>query len=225
MSNAQIDGRITMQAPCSAMHLNLFEPLAFKDAAGKPKGEPKYSALFRLKPENPELARIKAKMVEVAKTAFPGVAMADIKFPIKNGEALQKQAQLKARQKGETDEAKLAQRGRDYLGFVCLKAASKFPPALGLLESNEIVEVNEQTKAASAPKFHNGLDVVATFNFVPYEQDGKCGLTAYLDSVMKVGEGERLSGGKRSVSDTFKGYVGIVSNEDPTAGLDDEILF
>jgi hypothetical protein len=75
------------------------------------------------------------------------------------------------------------------------------------------------------PKFYFGVEVLPQFNFVAYDGVGNNldGVTAYLNMVFTTNKGKRLSGGA-SAAETFKGYAGHTSTEDPTAGGGDEIL-
>ena len=80
--------------------------------------------------------------------------------------------------------------------------------------------------ALNIKKFFFGAEVYAQVNLVAYKGVGANpdGVTAYLNMVVATGKGTRITSAK-SASEVFSGYAGRVSDEDPTAGGDDEIPF
>jgi hypothetical protein len=182
---------------------------------GKEVGEARYNAqLIITDPE--EIAAIKAKAAAVARAKWPTVDFKTINFPFISGD--------KEALKGEA-------KGKDwsyYKGAMVINGKSKYQPRLSVFQGpGKFQDVTGQVSAVS--KFYAGAWVLAQLNFSAYDpvNDGKAGVTAYLDQVSWVKDGTRLLGGQ-SASEAFKGYQGSVSPEDPTAGasqLDDEIPF
>lgn len=208
----------TFKQPLRAVFNNLLEPKAFMKN-GKPKGEPKYSATFTIPSTSPELATIKAAMIAAAKEKWPGRDLKELSFPLTSGE----KAAEKAKAKGKD--------GSFYLGNVVLKTRSKFPPGLSVLNKGAILSLDTDVlKSQWKGKFYNGCFGAAALNFVAYEGDGgdeeggKDGITAYLQSFLWTGDGERIGG--QDAAEVFKDYAGKVTNADPFAGGgDDEIPY
>lgn len=189
------------------VHPNLFEARAFKKN-GKDVGEKKYDAAFLLKPDSVDLKAIKSKAAAVARAKWPGVDLATLAWPWSSGEK-------------KADAAKAKGKNGEYnRGHVVLTARSKFQPRLGGLEDGRIVDYEtDAAKALAKPKFYFGTEALFEINLVAYENPEKNGVNAYLNQVVTLNRGERLAGGP-SASETFKGYVGSTTDEDPTAGDD-----
>lgn len=189
----------------------LYEPRKFK-RNGKERGDPKYSASFVFEPEDEEFKAVKRHIVAVAKAKHPDIDLATLKFPLQNGDKIV--ADRKAKGK---DDAQYA------AGKVIVRASSKFEPALAVLVNGKIVDLADDTlKARYKSHFYNGVKVLARLNFLWYDavDDGKPGVTCYLNNVLSINQGTRLSGGG-AASEIFKGYKGSVSAEDPTLGGED----
>jgi hypothetical protein len=214
------DGRFSFTSPVRMFFGNLFEPRPV-GKRGKARGTPKYSVTLGIPVDHPDLTAMKAKAVAVAKARFPGRDLKTLKFPFEDGA---KRA------------AKSAKDGRDgsfFEGHVLLTARSKYPPQVSVLEGGKIVEYANERRGLAASKFYNGCMVVAQVNFASYEgqQDEETGagnpdgVNAYVDIVLKTGEGTRIGGA--SAAEVFKSYVGGITAEDPTGGtgVDDEIPF
>jgi hypothetical protein len=72
-------------------------------------------------------------------------------------------------------------------------------------------------------EFYSGCMVKAELNLVGSQiesgENTNRYLTAYVNFIVKVGEGERL--GRKSRDDVFKGALGGSSAQDPTTGDED----
>lgn len=214
------EGIYSLTAPAVMAHPTLITPRGF-GPKGKEKGEPRYGASFLFKPDSADLAEMKKLCAKVAKAKWPSKSLADLAFPFVSGDKL---ADKRKEKSGKDD-------GAFQRGHVILKAKTKIEPALAYIESGRIVELTgADQRAANSAKFFFGAEVYAVLNFVAYNatKDGeKDGVTCYLNGVMATGKGTKIAGGP-SLSETFRGYVGQHSAEDPTAGvenLDDEISF
>lgn len=216
-NTAYTDGIYGLTIPVVMTWPNLFEARQYKEN-GIAKGEPKFSADFIFTPDNEDMKAIKTLVGGLAKNAWPdrpfflttveGVKIPNIALPWKSGNE-------------RADKLKTADKPDDHLrDKIVLKASSKHQPVLAYIKNGKKFICDNPTALASAKdKFYNGVKVYAEFNFAIREKKGDSGIpgiTAYLNGVLSTCEGTKLSGG-RSATDMFKGYVGSVSAEDPTA--------
>lgn len=231
MADSSNEGIFRTTIPVVMSFPNLFEAKAFMEN-GKAKGEPKFSANLNFPADSEELKAIKALAAKLARTKWPdkpfflttteGVKITQVVFPFASGDKLADSRKEKGKDDG------------DYMrGKVVLSTRSKYEPKLAYTDKSKIVDVEGGVvKTAAKSKFYPGVEVLAELNLVPYEgvgKDGKPGVTAYLNMIVSTCRGKRISGGQ-SPSEAFKGYVGSVSAEDPTApgagaALDDEIPY
>jgi hypothetical protein len=208
-------GLYEMTAPATGTFPNLIVPKPVK-LNGKETGDPKYSLNIEMAPDHPDLPIMKAKAVAVARAKWPGIDLASIDFPFTDGNKL-------------ADKAKAKGKDREFSrGKAVLTSRSQFPAKLTAVVNGQPVDYSEDALVNARPYFYNGVDVLARVKFQAYDAvgNGRPGVTAYLDTVVSLNRGKKLSGGQTG-SETFKGYIGLMSKEDPTAGqaLDDEIPF
>lgn len=217
-----------------ASHANIVEPKAF-EKGGVKKGDPKYSALFIIEPENPDLARLKAEATAMLKAKANGKTIrarrltqeevdagtfVEVNVPWKSGD---KEAdRLKAKNNGDDS------KGSIYRGQVLLKASSKYQPALSAIEGGKIVDfVTDEAKAVAGKKyFYSGAYLVPGFGLHWYKGDeGKPdGVSLYFNAALFAKHGPRLGGRTHNAAEAFKGYIGNISQEDPTGGAASEDL-
>lgn len=210
------DMSFMFNVPVRGVYLNVFEAKAFKKN-GKEVGEAKFGVTLMMEPDHPELKGLKAKMGEAAKAKWPSRPLSELKFPLSSGD----KAAEKAKAKGKN---------RDFMkGLLVLTARSKFPPVLSVLENGKIITLeSDMAKAKYKAKFYSGCVVAASVNFVAYDSDdGDDGVTAYIQSLLWVKDGERIGG--RDQAEVFKSYQGTTTAEDPLAEdagvADDEIPY
>lgn len=230
MSETQ-DSIFNLTVPVVMSHPHLLEAVKFKGKNGKESGEPKFSASFGFPADNADLPNIKALAMSVAKAKWPGRdVVADMKerlfaFPFSNGNTLI-QKRIKA----------LKDKGKEYTGDadfqkdqLILKSSSKFQPRLSIILNNKPVDLTDETIKVHKSKFYFGTFALAQFNFVAYDGVGQNpdGVTAYLNMVLSLNRGEKLTSGGPSAAEVFAGYAGNLSGEDPTGGADmnDDIPF
>lgn len=211
MSENQDDiGTYTLTVPVPTSFPNLLEAKAVM-RNGKATGDPKYSDNFEFEPEHPDLPKLKATAVAVARAKWPGVDISTLKMPFSDGSKL-------------ADKAKAKGKDREWSrGKIVLTARSKYPAQLVAIVNSAMKEFEGASFPLAKPYFYNGVECLARVNFVAYDavdDDGKPGVTCYLQMVCSLNKGTKHSGGQ-SAAEVFKGYVGIVSNEDPTSGADD----
>lgn len=218
----------------TAVWVNVIKPRAYKEN-GVEKGEPKYDCNFIWKPDHPDFVRLKAAAVAAMKAKWPSRDIradfnaGEIKVPWQSGEAAIEKRTKKLAKKGQQYDGKL-----DFLkGHYVLKAASKYRPKLSIVHNGGILDlITDDLVAAHAKKFYGGVQCLAELQLWPYDgkkDDDKDGVTAYLKYVLSANKGEKIGGegGQRPASEVFKGYVGTLTDVDPTAGqnLDDDIPF
>lgn len=233
MSDQSNLGIFDLTKPVPLLHPSLFDARAF-GPKGKERGEPKFSAGFLFDPDSEDLKAIKVKAVAVARAKWPGVDLKTLKWPWESGDkradariaALAKKAGIPVAQFDVEKSDGEFQRGK-----IVVTARSKFQPRLAGVVNGKIVDFEDDaSKTRAKPTFYFGADSFAQFNLVAYDKiqaDARDGVTAYLNMVLSLNQGTRLSK-TQSAAETFKGYLGAYSNEDPIgdeSGLDDDIPF
>lgn len=174
----------------TALYPELLEPKAFMKN-GKPKGEPKYSLTHLFDVGDPEVAaglnEAKAAAVKACQDQWPNrdvvaaIRAGEIQWPFKKGDV---EAQ-KRENKGK--------KGDFYKGKEVLKASTTFPPDVIGRDRAQIIDPK---------KLYSGMVVRTEVNFKAGDADGDY-VTAYLNFVMKVADGERLAG--RTAASAFEG--------------------
>ncbi len=204
------DMSFTFSEAVRGVYLNVFDPKPFKKN-GKEVGEPKFGVTLMMPSDYSLLPGLKAKIAEAARSKWPTRALSELKFPLGTGDKAAERAKLKGK-------------NRDFMkGLLVLTARSKYPPTLSVLEGGKIITLESDVlKAKYKSKFYSGCMVGASVNFVPYDaDDGDDGVTAYVQSLLWVKDGERIGG--RDQAEVFKSYMGTTTSENPLG--DDEIPF
>lgn len=189
--------------------------LEAKRVSKSQKEEPKFSANFEFEPDHVDLARIKAEIGRVAKAKWPGKDIGEaiksgaLVVPLTSGDKLA----TKAKDKGKT---------RDWsVGKTVLTARSQFEPQLSAVNAGKLEEFEGDKRPLFKQYEYTGAFALFQVNLVAYDavgEDGKPGVTAYLNMVCVTKKGPKLAGGGASAAEVFKGYVGAASDEDPTGG-------
>ncbi|MDR3562025.1 MAG: DUF2815 family protein [Negativicutes bacterium] len=208
-----------LTAPVIIAHPTLITPRPFQEN-GKPKGDPVYSGDLVFPADSQELIALKELAKKAVRESCPGQKLSNFIFPFKDGTLL-----ADAR-KAKCEAADKKPDGEYQRGQVVLKTKSKFPPGLAGIENGKIVDYDtEEKKVKAADKFFFGAEVLATVAFVAYAPIGenKGYVSAYLNAVFTTGKGTKLAGQAPSTAARFKGYVGSVSQDDPTKGLDNDL--
>lgn len=217
-------GIYQINSPALLAHPHVLEPVPFKDARGKIKGDPKYSALFVLKNDHPDIGPMKFMILAVAKAKWPDkdiiaeVKAGNLKMPFASGDKIADKRVAKLKAAGKEDD----QRGDFQRGCTVFKSSSQYPPGLGVLVNKVLVDVTPDNKALHKGAFYFGTECFGRLSFKAYDainEDGKPGVTAYLDMVVSLNRGKALAG-RKSAAEAFKGVAGSLSAEDPT-GTDD----
>lgn len=235
MSDAKTDGLFTLTTPVILSHPHLFEAKPFM-RKGKPAGEPKFGGSLVFDLENPDVKAIKQLAVKLAGAKWPGRDVVSeskgkvvtdeqgkqtrlaptFKFPWTLGDTLvaKRAAKLKADGKEADDKADF------QAGKLVIKTASKYAPRCAVLLNGKPTDLTPETVKAYVSQFYFGVKVLAQLNLVAYDKVGETGIdgiTVYLNMVLSLNKGEKLSAGA-SATEVFKDYVGTTTDEDPTAG-------
>lgn len=217
-----------------ALYPHVLEPSQYEDPVTKKKGKLEYSSQFLLKPDAPDFLALKTAVIDAIKAKWPGL---DFATAYKNGEL--KLPWVMGDKKIEKTKAKLAAKAKEYTGnadfmagMVVVKAhTEKFAPSCAVQQGGKNIDINDGNKALMKNKFYSGVLAAFSVKISAYDgvgDDGKPGVTLYLQSFLSSGKGKQIGG--RVASQVFGGFAGKASPEDPTAGaakdeLDDEIPF
>ncbi len=222
MSNLKkVDGRVTVgffnnqRKPVRAIYCNVIETAKIPKN-GKMIDTEKYDVTLILDAD--DIKGLKDKAIEVARLVWPGRDLKELKFPFKKSD------EVAAKKKAKKQDADVSM----YTpGTFVMSARSGFEVGLSWLDGTTVKDKLDKNDPLVKRKFYHGVWLAVTVNFAPFTGDDDDGITAYLDSVMWMKDGDRIGG--RSGADAFRGYVGALSGEDPTAGkasdLSDEISF
>lgn len=207
----------SLAAAVATIYTNtLITAQAFKKD-GVAKGDPKFGATFLLPSGSADVNAMKQVAVAALKSKWPNADLKSAKWPWTTGAEW-------------ADASKAKGKDREMLRpFPCiLKSRSKFEVNLSILDDNgDIIDLETATAKNNARDkyFYDGVLCSAVFNFVPYEQDGKIGVTAYLNRVLSLGKGDKLKVGGTSGAEVFSQYRGRPSSFDPgtnpNSSLDD----
>lgn len=226
-------------APTRLLYSSITQKSAPKSIAG---AEPKFSGTFGL--EEPDFKAIIPVMVQAIQSETGGFSGNPNEYYLacmsgaQSANRVMQKAELDAqalRGKGDNDGAfklleKATKRADLYKQFAgILSAASKFDIELAKLAGGAIVDiVGEAARAKSGQElFYSGAYVVPSIAIQGFRRkklDDRDGCTAFLQNVLFIRNGEKLSsGGAPSNSEVFGGYVNY-SSQDPYAnapGADD----
>lgn len=234
--------------PCA--YADIMAPRAY-EKNGQKKGEPKYSGTFIIDP-TPKIQHLDGKdvdMSDLGRLKRDVITMLNAHNKtgkkLKIGRLTEEQEQAGTHvevqvpwKDGSKEADRMKAKGKDgevFRGKMLLKATSKFPPALAAVENGKIVElpaVDNVQPPAAAKFFYSGAHLVPSFGLHWYKGDeGKPdGVSLYFNAALFAKHGNRLGGRTANAAETFKGYIGSISQEDTTGGasvdeLDDEIPF
>lgn len=232
-------------------YINAIEAKAFQKK-GQAKGDPKYSGSFIVEPKmiDKEGKQVIDPASDFGKLQIEVVRMLKAKHPEKkliigrrmtqeeldSGKAVevnvpwQKGEKLVASMKG--DDSKKAEASKVYNGKYVIKGSSKYRPALDAVEPGtgkliSYANADESVIKGKASKyFYSGAYFLPTFSLNYYDGDeGKpSGVSLYLNALLFCKHGERLGGRSHNPAEAYKGYLGKVSQEDPTDGAAAEEL-
>ncbi|MBT9671780.1 DUF2815 family protein [Secundilactobacillus kimchicus] len=188
MTNTQNTTKvITGKARASFVHL--LEPDAFEGQ------DPKYSVMLLIpKTDKATLTKIKSAQkaaTEAGKSSkFNGKLPANLKTTLRDG-----------------DEEMDTEERPEFKGMMFINVSSKTKPGIVDAQLNEIMDASE---------IYSGMYVRASINFYAYNTAGNKGISAGLNNVQKVADGDFL-GGRSKAEDDFDDW------EDDSD--DDEDLF
>ena len=207
-----------MTKPGMMVYPNVIVPKAFGQNP-KPDAKKSYSISFALDQDHPDVAPMKALILQAAKSKFPGLDIGaqvkdgKFKVPFTSGDKIAERRALKRKAAGKEADDKL-----DFLkGKIVFKASSDFPIALGVRTKDQgDVDVTDDNKSIHKEAFYTGCSGLGGFSYKPYDainEDGKPGVKAYLDIVHSLNSGKRIQIGGKSAAETFKGVAGAAVDE------------
>lgn len=186
------------------LYPHLFEPRT--EAAGRKLRTPQYEADLVF--DTDAIDEMKREAIKVAHAKWPGRDLKTLKFPFKAGNQTNAKRTEKAKKPIEAIADKIVLK---------VKAAEQYPPQVVDHNGDQII---------NRTQVYSGCYGFAEINFVAYDGNGeeiKDGVTVYINAFMKSRDGEKVGG--RDAKQIFAGVIGKQTQEDPTAGLDDEIPF
>lgn len=104
-------------------------------------------------------------------------------------------------------------------GKMLVKASSKYQPQLSAIVEKKLAEFTTEESIAQAGKyFYSGAQLVPSVGLHWYKGDeGKPdGVSLYFNGVLFAKHGPRLGGRQANAAEAFKGYIGTITDEDPT---------
>lgn len=214
--------------PTTGTFLNVLEAKAVKKN-GKETGDPKFSSNFEFNLDHPELDALKKLALKAAKEKWPDRAIgSEASKKDKNGNPKQPTFVFPWTLGDDlANNAKKRGKDREFSrGKLVLTARSKYEPRLSVVKDGRMVDLeDEAARKAAKNYFYTGVDCLFQVSFQAYDGVGVNsldGVTAYLDHVVSLNKGEKLLKGGPSAAEVFKGYVGTTTDEDPTAGVEDD---
>lgn len=166
-------------------YVHVKEPATFKDDKGA-EGDPKYDVTFLIPKDHPDVPRIKKVIKSVydanKESLFKGTPITSRNFwnPLRDGEEWLE----------EHPEA------TEYEGMYFLKASSKSQPAVFDQDKQDIIDLDEVYSGCYC------RGVIAGWGFNKKSK----GISFFLNSLMKIDDGERLGGFTATADDYDDGY-------------------
>jgi hypothetical protein len=160
---------------------NLFVPTKGMDG----KGEPKYDCVLLI-PKTADISALQAAAAMAIKDKWPGKAPANLKDPIRDGDAKD---------------------GLDgYAGHWFIRVSSKQKP--GLVDANlqPIIEAGD---------IYPGCYVRASVAAYAYDKNGNRGVAFGFRNLQKLADGESFGGGGSKAEDDFSSAAAAVTGSDP----------
>lgn len=159
---------------CRLSYAHLFKPRSMDG------GEPKYQATLLIKKQDKEAVALVRGAEEAAKKLF--------------AERFGKAGKLSSTvYDGDEDFPNDA----NCEGMLVVRASSKTQPGLKVLDGGILCD------ALSEEDLYSGCYAAVEINFFPYNNASKKGVSAGLNNVLKLEDGERLGGSSRSADDAF----------------------
>lgn len=221
MPEAQKIEDFNFTVPVRGAYANIIEAKAFKKG-GKEKGDPKYSIVSIVEPDNVDFARLKkevtamlqAKNVSGKKLKIGRLTAEEeeagshieVQVPWKNGTVVADKSQGK---------------NEIFRGKFLIKASSKYQPALSAVVNKKLLEFTTPETILQAKKyFYSGAWFLPGVGLHWYKGDeGKPdGVSLYLNALMFTKDDTRIGGRAANAATAFAGYLGSIKDEDPTGG-------
>jgi hypothetical protein len=220
-------------------YADILEARKFKKN-GVEQGEAKFGGQFLMDPtpnivngvDESDLARLKREITKMLQAKAPGKKLVPRRMTqdeLDGGNAVEVQIPWADGTVFADKEKAKGKDGEYARGKIIVKAKSNFQPAMAVaLSKTEVYDVKTVEQFATAAKyFYSGAILLPTFGLHWYsgiKPGDPMGVGLYLNTVVFIAHGTKLGGGgQRSAAETFKGYVGAISEEDPTGGVAEEL--
>lgn len=174
-----------------ASFVHLLEP-----ADGMDGGDPKYSVMLLIpKSDKKTLAKIEKAQQAAAEagksTKFDGKLPAKVKTTLRDG-----------------DEEQDTEERPEFKGMMFINVSSKTKPGIVDADRQEIIDPGE---------IYSGMYIRASINFFAYNSHGNKGVSAGLNNVQKVADGDFL-GGRSKAEDDFDDWETDEDDDDDLMG-------
>lgn len=160
---------------CRLSYAHLFTPRAMDG------GDPKYQATLLIDKKDTQAVQLLNEAVEAAKKLFVekfGKISGKLKTTVYDGD-----------EEFPDDE--------NCAGMLVVRSSSKKQPGLKVLDSGMMVDALDESD------LYSGCYAAVEINMFPYNAPSSKGISAGLNNVLKLEDGERLGGGGRSADDAF----------------------
>lgn len=207
--------------PVRTAYANIIESKAFKKN-GKEKGDPKYSCVFMVEPDNADFLRLKKDVTAMLQAK--NVSGKKLKIGRLTAEEEEAGTHIEVQvpwKNGTTVADKSQGKNEVFRGKFLIKASSKYQPALSAVENKKLLEFTTPETILQAKKyFYSGAWVLPGVGLHWYKGDeGKPdGVSLYFNAVLFTKHDQRIGGRTANAAEAFKGYLGSIKDEDPTGG-------
>lgn len=231
------DFNCTHAHPCS--YADILSARKFKKN-GVEVGDEKFGGQFLFDPtpqivdgvDMSDIARLKREITKMLQAKAPGKKLVPRRLTqdeLDAGNVVEVQVPWSDGTKFADSEKAKGKDAEYARGKVIVKTRSKFQPAMAVAENKTVYDVKTVEQFATAGKyFYSGAILLPTFGLHWYpgkKAEDPMGVGLYLNTVVFIAHGTKLGGaGQRSAAETFKGYIGAISEEDPTGGAEVDVL-
>ena len=177
--NKKFDGT-TVRVTCTVAYPHVFAPVKKNDS-----DKAKYSACILIDKNDTQAMQLINEAVEGAKVLYKeqfGAPKGRLKTVVHDGD------------EDRPDDPVFA-------NTLYINASSNRKPGVKMIEAGMLVDCLDEEE------FYSGVKGAAGLRFYPYNNSGACGISAGLNNVLKLEDGEKLSGTGMSADQAFADLV------------------